>query len=402
MYSIKNISLLTCILLSLWFVACSEDAMEDPAGKEEETEEEQTEPGEFYFGADLSYVNQILDKGGIFTKDGVETSPYKIFKDAENDIVRLRLWHTPTWTQEVYGEEGTQQYNDLLDVEKAIRLSKEQGMTVMLDIHYSDEWADPQKQYIPEAWLQIDNITDLADSVYNYTFKTLSYLNDQGLMPEYVQIGNETNCGMFFSDAPDGFPSCEVCNSSWTNLATVLKRGIQAVRDVTEDTQVILHVADPKNVSWWFTEVTSHGVTDFDIIGFSYYPIWHTDIAVSQLSTTVAGFKSTFNKDVMILETAYPWTGEGNDDYNNLFGGEAVAGYPISLEGQQSILQHITQNVINGGGIGVIYWEPAWISSDLKDLWGTGSAWENNAFFDFDGEANAAFDYMSHTYTSPE
>lgn len=400
MYTIKIYSFLICFSLSLMVLACSEDSVEIPE-KEEEPEEE-TEVGEFYFGSDLSYANQILDMGGVFTKDGEAVSPYKIFKDAGNDIVRLRLWHNPTWTKEVYGEQGMQLYNDLHDVEKAIKLSKEQGMTVLLDFHYSDAWADPLKQYIPAAWEEIDNITDLADSVYNYTYKTLSYLNDLGLMPEYVQIGNETNCGMLFSEAPEHFPACNVCEGGWANMATVLKRGIQAVRDVKEETQVILHVADPKNVSWWFTEAIKQGVTDFDIIGFSYYPIWHTEISVSQLSTTVAGFKSSFNKDIMILETAYPWTGEGNDNYNNLFGGQAVAGYPISLEGQQSILEHITQNVIDGGGIGVIYWEPAWISSDLKDLWGTGSAWENNAFFDFDGEANAGFDFMSHTYTSPE
>lgn len=391
--------------MPLWLMSasCSEDNLTtDTSGIEQEDEEQVTFTDEFYFGADLSYVNQILDMGGKFYSDGAEQDPYKIFKDKGNDIVRLRLWHNPSWTKEVYGDQGSQLYNDLYDVEKAIKLSKAQGMKVLLDFHYSDEWADPQKQFIPEAWNEITELSVLADSVYNYTFETLSYLNDKGLMPEFVQIGNENNCGMLYSEAPADFPACKVCDADWTNMATVLNEGIKAVRAVAPETQVMLHVADPKNINWWFDAAIKNGVTDFDIIGISFYPIWHPEIPIQDLGDLIASIKTTFSKEVMIVEVAYPWTDQANDNYNNIFGGEAVAGYPISPEGQLAILKDITQQTIDGGGMGVIYWEPAWISSDLKDLWGTGSAWENNAFFDYQGEANSAFDYMSHTYTSPD
>lgn len=362
-------------------------------------------PELFYFGADLSFVNHILDKGGVYKTQGITESPYKIFKDKGTNLVRLRLWHYPIWTKDVYGAEGVQLYNDLKDVEKSISLAKQQGMKVLLDFHYSDTWADPGNQKIPAAWLNIQSIQVLKDSVYNYTFKTLSYLKSKSLLPEMVQLGNETNCGMLYTDAPTGFPACNGCNNQWTNLRAVIKSGIQAVRDVslTGDikTKIILHVADPKNVDWWFTNVVNGGeVNDFDIIGFSYYPLWHTTVPVSQVSESVSAFKSKFGKDVMLVETAYPWTANSNDSYTNLFGSQTpISGFPYTNQGQLDMMKSLTQELIDGGGIGIIYWEPAWISSNMKDLWGTGSAWENTTFFDFNGEVNIGIQFMKHTYS---
>lgn len=357
----------------------------------------------FYFGADLSFVNQILDQGGVYNDEGAPKNPYAIFKERGTKLVRLRLWHNPTWTKTVYTPEGDQLYNDVLDVEKAIQLSKAQGMEVLLDFHYSDIWADPGNQKIPAAWQEIISIEDLEDSVYNYTKNTLSYLQSKNLLPEFVQLGNETNCGMLYTDAPAGFPSCNVCEGSFANMATVLNKAIQAVNEVaatsTIDTKIILHVADPKNVEWWFDNIISAGVADFDIVGFSYYPLWHTTVTLDQLSDKIAFFKTRYSREVMILETAYPWTIESNDSYNNHFGNEtAIVGYPKTEQGQLDMLKKITQETLDGGGLGVVYWEPAWITSSMKDLWGTGSSWENCTFFDFDGNPLKAFGFMKAEY----
>jgi len=139
----------------------------------------------FYFGADLSFVNQILDHQGVYKDQNVVKDPYQIFKENGTNLVRLRLWHNPIWTKEVYGTSGTQLYNDLKDVEKSIALAKGQGMQVLLDFHYSDTWADPSKQYIPAAWQEIKSINVLKDSVYNYTFKTLQY--SLMLLPDFLR-----------------------------------------------------------------------------------------------------------------------------------------------------------------------------------------------------------------------
>lgn len=359
---------------------------------------------EFYFGADLSYVNQIMDFNGQYLDSGEVRNPYRIFSEHGANLARFRLWHNPVWTKELYGDEGTQLYNDLYDVEEAIREAKDQGMEVLLDFHYSDTWADPGTQQIPAAWTQITTLEDLVDSVYNYTFNTLTYLDGKGLMPEFVQIGNEINCGMFISGAPQTFPDCNVCDGNWANMGAVLNGGIEAVRAVSGDsdieTQIILHVADPVNVNWWFENMTSTGgVSDFEVIGFSYYPIWHDDISIPDLGESVAGFGSTFGKKVMIMEVAYPWTTGGADEYNNLFGGDdPISGYPYSQNGQLSIMTAITQQLIGGGGYGIIYWEPAWITSEMKDRWGTGSSWESNTFFDFEGNTIPGIDYMNYDY----
>jgi len=240
--------------------------------------------------------------------------------------------------------------------------------------------------------------------VYNYTFKTLQYLDSKNLLPEFVQLGNETNCGMLYSSAPVGFPAGNVCNEQWSNAGVILNAGISAVRAITSassiKTKIILHVADPKNVEWWFDNIkTKGGVTDFDLVGFSYYPLWHTTVAVNDLSDKISSFRARYQKDVIILETAYPWTTDGDDSYSNHFGNEsALPGYPKTQQGQFDIMVKLTSEVKAGGGAGIIYWEPAWISSSMKDLWGTGSSWENCTFFDFEGNKHKGMDYMKFAY----
>lgn len=359
----------------------------------------------FHFGSDLSYVNQILDHGGVYKVNNQVKDPYQIFKDNGNEIVRLRLWHNPVWTKTIYEPDGPQLYNDLLDVSKAIDRSRKLGMKVLLDFHYSDIWADPGAQEIPAAWKDIKEIAVLRDSVYNYTVKSLKFLESKGLLPEFVQVGNEINCGMLyeFNQNPvAGFPSCNVCGGQWSNLRTVLNGAIKAVRDVsatsTVKTKVLLHVADPGNVEWWFDNVAA-GVNDFDIIGFSYYPIWHTNVPLTALSDRVNTFRTKYNKQVMILEAAYPWSTANNDGYPNIFGGQApMAGYPYTPQGQLDMMKAITQEMMDGGGNGIIYWEPAWITSQTRDYWNIGSSWDNCTFFDFNGNVNIGVGYMKATY----
>ena len=359
---------------------------------------------DFYFGVDLSYVNQIQDFNGEFRDEGEMKDPYQIFSEHGADLVRFRLWHNPRWTKDVYEADGKQLYNDLLDIEKSISASKAQGMKVLLDFHYSDVWADPGRQEIPQVWQDITSIDVLKDSVYNYTHQTLVYLAEKGLMPEFVQVGNETNCGMMFTEAQTGFPKLNVCEENWSNIGEVFNSAIDAIRDVADqagvETKVILHVADPVNIQWWFDNIIEQAkVTDFEIIGFSYYPIWHDSIKINTLGSVVSGFKKRYNKDIVMLEVAYPWTSASNDNYNNIFGAEhEIAGYPLTKAGQKALLHDITQQVIDGGGIGVIYWEPAWITSEMKDLWGTGSSWENCTFFDFDGNVHEGICYMKDEY----
>ena len=352
-------------------------------------------PSQFVMGADLSYVNQILDHGGDYKDSGNVADPYQIFQKYGANVIRLRLFYNPTWTKDVYGTSGTQMYNDYADVKKSIGKVKAAGMQACLDFHYSDTWADPSHQIKPAAWDTLTRILVLADSVYNYTFRTLSNLGNNGLMPEYVQIGNEINPGLLL-------PQGNRWNGNEANIIFLLNSGIRAVRDAGASNsikpKIIIHIAQPENVVAWFNGLAAKGLVDYDIIGISYYYIW-SNVNLTDVHTYISQVRTTYNKDVMIMETAYPWTTQDADSYPNTISiSKLASGYPATLDGQYSYLLKLTKEIITGGGKGIFYWEPAWITSNLKDLWGTGSSWDCNTFFDFKGEVIQGINFMTYHY----
>jgi arabinogalactan endo-1,4-beta-galactosidase len=350
-------------------------------------------PDKFVMGSDLSYVNQVEDYGGVFKDSNQVKDVFKILKAHGNNLVRVRLWHTPAWTGTI--NKG-KLYSDLQDVAKTIRRAKAEGMHVNLDLHYSDTWADPATQALPKAWEGLP-LSILKDSVYQYTLKTLKYLQSQNLTPEMIQIGNENNNGMLF-------PTGKIVNNNFQSFADLLKSGIKAVRDfsLTSDIkpQIVIHCAQLQHAEWWCDGVINKGgVTDYDIIGLSHYYKWSTVNDFSAVTNTIKKLKTQYNKKVMVVETAFSFTNDGADGYNNIMSSaDPVNGYAISQDGQARYMRDLTQAIISGGGSGIQYWEPCWITSSMKDLWGTGSSWENNALFDFKGNALPALDYMSFIY----
>ncbi len=349
---------------------------------------------EFVMGADLSYVNQILDFGGAYRDSGKIEDPYYIFKKYGSNVIRFRLFHNPVWTKEIYGANGTRMYNDFYDVKEGITMAKAEGLKVCLDFHYSDSWADPSKQVVPDAWKSL-TLVNLHDSIYNYTFKTLHRLDIAGLMPEYVQVGNEINPGFVL-------PQGNRWNGNEDNMIYLLNAGIKAVRDAgtssTVKPKIIIHIAQPENVTNWFTGLAEKGLTDYDIIGFSYYYMW-SSTALNSISSYVSSFKTAFGKDVMIMETTYPWTTGNADSYNNIIDvSKLVSGYPATEKGQYNYMHSLTQEVMNGGGKGIFAWEPAWITSNMKDGYGTGSSWDCNTFFSFSGSTLKGIRFMSDKY----
>jgi arabinogalactan endo-1,4-beta-galactosidase len=387
---LRFLLLIQCFL-AIFFAACKKMNLEKPVLT--------TPQGVFYtpdkfvMGSDLSYVNQVEDYGAVFKDSGQVKDVFKLLKTRGNNLVRVRLWHTPTWTAAL---NNNKQYSDLQDVVKTIRRAKAEGMHVNLDLHYSDTWADPANQTLPKAW-EGRPLSILKDSVYNYTLNTLKYLKSLNLTPEMIQIGNENNNGMLF-------PIGKITNNDFTPFSELLKSGIKAVRDfsLTSDIkpQIVLHCAQLQDAEWWANGVvTKGGVTDFDILGLSHYYKWSTVNDLLSITNTIKKLKTTYNKKVMIVETAFSWTTESSDNYNNImWTADAVSGYPITQEGQQKYMRDFTQAVIAGGGSGIQYWEPCWITSRMKDLWGTGSSWENNTLFDFNGNALPAVGYMTYSY----
>ena len=338
----------------------------------------------FYFGADLSYVNEMEDCGAIY-KDENSTvkNPYKIFKDAGANLIRVRLWHNPTWTN----------YSNLEDVKKTILRAKNEGMEILLDFHYSDTWTDPSKQKIPLAWEhELNNKEALGELLYKYTYETLSNLNSENLLPNIVQIGNEIN-PMILQDDNLIWPI------NWDRNSYLINKGIEAVRTISSETnkkiEVMLHIAQPENGLWWFKDATENGITDFDWIGLSYYPIW-SDYTLDDVSNAFTTLINTYNKKLMVVETAYPFTLTNNDSANNILDSNSlVNGYPATQQGQLDYLNKLQEVIKNSGGKGLVYWEPAWVSTNCSTLWGQGSHWDNATLFDHNNKATLAMQFYN-------
>jgi arabinogalactan endo-1,4-beta-galactosidase len=338
----------------------------------------------FYYGADLSYVNEMEDCGAVYKDlNGLTKDPYKIFKEAGANIIRVRLWHNADWTN----------YSNYEDVKKSISRAKEEGMKVLLDFHYSDTWADPSKQEIPEAWAsELNNTVVLGGLLYNYTYKTLNDLAKANLLPDIVQVGNEIN-PMILQQGALKWPI------DWDRNSYLINKGIKAVRDISAEKNkeigVMLHIAQPENGLWWFEQATQNGVTDFDWIGLSYYPIW-SDYTLDNVSGAFKTLINTYKKRLMVVETAYPFTMENADSANNILGSDAlVSGYPATQKGQLEYLNKLKEIIENSGGEGLIYWEPAWVSTNCSTLWGQGSHWDNATLFDFNNQSTLGMQFYN-------
>jgi arabinogalactan endo-1,4-beta-galactosidase len=340
-----------------------------------------------YLGADLSYVNEVEDNGGRFYDQGQPQDPFAILSEHGANIARVRLWHTPTWTN----------YSNLADVKRTIQRAKGHNMAIMLDFHYSDTWADPAKQIIPAAWAEITELGQLEQAMSAYTRDVLLELNEAGLMPEFVQVGNEINTEILLDTAHGGDASVYDAGINWTRNAPLINAGIQGVREAGKLTstqpRVMLHVAQPENIMPWFDAATAAGVSDFDDIGMSYYPKW-SKFTLEQAGQTIQGAAERYGKPVMLVETAYPWTMESGRADSHLLAEDAVVpDYPATQQGQRDFLIDLTQVTYDNGGTGVIYWEPAWISTAQK-----ASIWENSTLFDYDGYVHMGIEFLSHRY----
>ena len=357
--------------------------MENPSDENTIEEEETNDTSLFYYGADLSYVNEMEDCGAeYFNSDNQPKDPFVLFKEAGSNLIRIRLWHSPAWTN----------YSNFADVKKSILRAKEAGMEVLLDFHYSDTWADPGKQEIPAAWEnEISNTNALGDLLYNYTYKTLNDLAADNLLPEMVQVGNEINM-MILQKEGNEKPM------DWNRNAYLINQGIKAVREISNEYSaeigVMLHVAQPENGLWWFEQATQNGVTDYDWIGLSYYPIW-SEYSLDNVGSALKMLKNKYKKRLMVVETAYPFTMENADSANNILSNDAlISGYPASQQGQLDYLNKLKDIIQESGGQGLIYWEPAWVSTDCHTLWGQGSHWDNATLFDHDNKATLGINFF--------
>ena len=323
---------------------------------------EEDEIHAFINAVDISNYPEIASSDPTFYDiDGNQSEFLTILKGHGVNTIRLRLWVNPINEHSSFEE---------VKLFSATLIAK--GFKTWLTLHYSDTWADPGKQKTPSKWRDLD-FTTLQDSVYSYTSKVVNELN-----PDYIQVGNEINSGILH-------PTGDIATSK-SNFISLIKSGSQAIRDNTDHTKIILHFAGMEGAEWFFNQVNE---IDYDIIGLSYYPIWHGK-SLSDLQKTLAALSSIHDKEIVIAETAYPFTLNWNDWTNNIVGLEQhliLPEYPATPQGQQKFLNAIRDAIEEiDGGIGFCYWGAeviSWKGTQSTDA----SPWENQALFDFDNKA---------------
>jgi len=328
-------------------------------------------------------------------ESGEIVEPYQYFASRGSKMIRLRLWHTPENLIDYCGNPITS--SNLADVIMAAQKVKASGMGLMLAIHYGDYFNDPAKQLRPAAWEGLEHQV-LLDSIYQYTYNVVEQLHLKGASPDIVGIGNETTWGFVDETVPtNGF--------EWPEDAEKFNAGLSAVDQFNTDYNLnvrkAIHLTEGTAI--WGTELfTSNGISNYDIIGLSFYPYFSPETSLEEMGQLVNQLKSTYNYDVMIFETGFIWTTQNSDGYGNFIGNNGTAlSYPVSPGGQKEFLIDLAQVVSENMGSGLFYWEPGWISSEMCDLWGRGSSYENASLFNFNDNNSAlpAFDFFGYCDT---
>ncbi|KAB8137696.1 cellulase family glycosylhydrolase [Gracilibacillus oryzae] len=366
----------------------------------------------FIKGVDISILNEIERFGGEYFLDDKKEDLIEILRTKGINLVRLRLWVDP---YDAMGNPYMGGTNDLATTISLAKRIKEKGMKFMLDLHYSDFWTDPKKQQKPKSWENLSG-KELEDKVYQYTKDVLITCKQNRVTPEYIQIGNEITNGMLW---PYGKTPTflwkekefeewrgEERRKSYDQLANLLNAGTKAVREISSELKIILHLdfGGANNLyRIWFDEISDRNV-DYDIIGLSYYPYWHGSL--EELEFNLLDIGKRYEKDLMVVETAYAFTDKVPEGEDSIFSKELadIAGYPPTVDGQVQFLtdlMDILKKIDNQThkGLGIVYWEPAWLPvkntswaslEGMKygnDIGNPGNHWANQSLFDFKGNA---------------
>jgi beta-galactosidase len=299
-------------------------------------------------GADISFLPQLEQRGIKFSDNGVQKDAIQILKDHGLNYIRLRIFNNPSRDSGYSPQKG---FCDLEHTKQMAKRIKAAGMKFLLDFHYSDDWADPGKQYEPKAWRNL-SFEALKKSLYDYTKDVMQQLKDQGTLPDMVQVGNEINHGIVW---PEG----NIKNVD--NTAQLISAGIAAVKAVDPSVVIMLHIAlgGQNSESVFFIDQMLARKVQFDVIGLSYYPKWHGTL--DELRDNLNDLLKRYHKDLVVVEYS-----SGKKEVND-----------------------IVFDLPDGKGKGTFIWEPL-------------NTWE--AVFDRDGKANdflKLYDELTKKYIIP-
>lgn len=327
---------------------------------------------EFIAAVDISSFPKIELNNPVFKEGNENTVSFLEFLKSKGvNTIRIRLWVNPL--DEHSGFDEVKSFSDAL---------KSLGFNIYLTLHYSDTWADPGQQITPQDW-ENKSFTELKEVVYEYTKMVV-----QQIGPDIIQIGNEINNGLLH---PKGN-----LHTNPNQFKALISEGIRAVRDYSSNhTKIMLHFAGHQGSDVFFDGVKD---LDYDIIGISYYPIWHGK-SLTQLEQSLIQLETLYGKAIMIAETAYPFTLGWNDWTNNIVGLEdqlILPDFPATPQGQKDFVQQLKTMMKDvEGGIGLSYWGAELIAWNGEEST-AGSPWENQALFDFNNQALPVLDVFEN------
>ncbi len=305
-------------------------------------------------GADVSFLDSPMRVGRplrTYQENGVPGDELTILKRHGWTAFRLRVFVSPV-------REAPD--NSLENTIPLARRIKAAGAIFLLDIHYSDTWADPQHQEIPVAWRGL-SFDSLEQQVEIYSRDVIRALKDAGAMPDWVQVGNEITRGTLWPAGQLQIPGNNQylppqpydSTLQWDHLTRLLKAGIRGVREGAGDTppRIAIHIdrgGDWATTKWFFDHLEAAHV-DYDIIAQSFYPEWRHG-TLEQLWQNMDSCAQRFHKDFLVAETGY---GHSHVPENP----DMV--WPETPAGRLQFMVDLVNTIRKAPrGIGAMYWAP--------------------------------------------
>ncbi len=400
---LKNLSAFSLAATVIITGSCSSAAPVKQSSETLYVEKAESLSDDFIMGCDVSTVISLENSGvKFYDYNGEEDDLFEILRSSGINYIRVRVWNDPK------DSDGNGYGGGNCDIDTACEIGKraaDAGLKLLVDFHYSDFWADPSKQDAPKAWEGM-TIEEKSQALYEYTRESLEKLKNAGADIGMVQIGNETN-GMMCGE------------KIWMNIYYLMDAGSRAVRETLPQAMVAVHFTNPESADNMlnYASKLDYYKLDYDVFASSYYPYWHG--TTENLTSVLSTISETYGKKVMVAETSYAYTLEDGDEHGNTIGDviNYEKKYPITVQGQSRAVADVIKAVADVGesGIGVFYWEPAWIPvpaesreerSALWEEYGSGwassfsadydpddagiyyggSAWDNQAMFDSEGK----------------
>ena len=322
---------------------------------------------DFIMGMDISSMISELESGVVYRDyegNKLETLDdiCKFLANQGINHIRIRVWNNPYDTNgNGYGGGN----NDVAKAKQFADACRNAGIKMLVDFHCSDLWTDPGKQYVPKAWKGY-TVEQKAEALTAFLEASLNTIDPTKDVVDMVQVGNETTSGF-------------IGETDVANMCTLFEAGSKGVKAYNNEVKVVIHLTNPEkaNMTRWAKRLDENKV-DYDILATSYYPYWHGTL--DNLKTQLETVKNTYGKDVMVAETSYAYTLEDSDGHSNTVrvGNNDTADNatePFTEQGQATAIRNLINTVNNAGGLGVYYWEPAWLTvGDTTGL--TGEAYD--------------------------